>query len=126
MHCEGRSKLNRRPDSCESADARAALPQNCSRTKVLGCTKNENGTIVLMPSTDGAQSGFSGAQRPDEQRSGGTIAGTGQKSCRTCKNDSQEAQEHEARLFGTMYTPSYCTSNVPATPLAESGATQTS
>jgi len=39
-------KLNRRPDSRESLDARAALPQNCSPTKLIAGTAKVNSTYV--------------------------------------------------------------------------------
>jgi hypothetical protein len=40
-------KINRRPDSCESLDARAALPQNCSGIKLNAGTYDVNSTDVL-------------------------------------------------------------------------------
>src|SRR5919109_2843490 len=39
-------KFNRRPDSCESLDARAALPQNCSKTKLIAGSLDVNSTDV--------------------------------------------------------------------------------
>src|SRR2546426_12346278 len=43
---KGLQKINRRPDSCESLDARAALPQNCSGTKLNAGTCDVNSTDV--------------------------------------------------------------------------------
>src|SRR6266566_9297858 len=43
---KGLQKINRRPDSCESLDARAALPQNCSGTKLNAGTYDVNSTDV--------------------------------------------------------------------------------
>ena len=43
-------KENRRLDSCESRDARAALPQNCSIHKVLWQADLGNSTKVLANS----------------------------------------------------------------------------
>jgi hypothetical protein len=44
-------KINRRPDSFESADARAALPQNCSPNKVNRLSPGVNSTSVPAQST---------------------------------------------------------------------------
>jgi hypothetical protein len=45
-------KLNGRPDSCESPDARAALPQNCSRTKIRLRPFGVNSTSVPETTTE--------------------------------------------------------------------------
>jgi hypothetical protein len=47
-------KFNRRPDSFESADARAALPQNCSIAKLDASPKYVNGTTVPEPTHQSA------------------------------------------------------------------------
>jgi hypothetical protein len=46
------AKINRRPDSCESLDARAALPQNCSLTTLSAMIHFGNSTSVPVAPTD--------------------------------------------------------------------------
>jgi len=45
------AKINRRPDSFESLDARAALPQNCSLVTLRVLRRNGNSPSVPVPPT---------------------------------------------------------------------------